>query len=184
MAISGNTYELELLMWRSIFSAPEFQVSDQGEIRRAFPGGSNAAKVGRLLKLRRDRKGYERVNLSSQGVVRTFKVHSLVAEAFLGRCPAGQQTNHKNGVKHDNRVANLEYVTPSGNVRHALKEGLRHPQRGSKCSWAKLTEAAVVKLRRRYATGQHTLAELAVEAGVSEGAIFYAIKKTTWEHVR
>jgi hypothetical protein len=50
--------------------------------------------------------------------------HGLVAEAFLGPRPEGKVINHKNGIKTDNRVANLEYITQKENVEHAHANGL------------------------------------------------------------
>ena len=50
-------------------------------------------------------------------------VHKVVALTFLGSRPIGFQINHKNGVKTDNRVENLEFVTPSRNRRHAVELG-------------------------------------------------------------
>jgi ribosomal protein S25 len=51
-------------------------------------------------------------------------IHQLVTAAFLGPCPEGKQVNHKNGNKRDNRVENLEYLTPDENKAHAKRTGL------------------------------------------------------------
>lgn len=63
--------------------------------------------------------GYRRLALRKGGVSKTQLVHRLVAEAFLGPSPVGYEVNHINGVKHDNAVANLEWVTKSANAIHA-----------------------------------------------------------------
>ena len=50
--------------------------------------------------------------------------HRLIWESVHGPIPAGLQINHKNGVKSDNRIANLEAVTASENTLHAYRSGL------------------------------------------------------------
>ena len=51
-------------------------------------------------------------------------IHSIVAQAYLGDRPLGFHVNHKDGVKENNSVSNLEYVTPKENIRHAFRLGL------------------------------------------------------------
>lgn len=72
-----------------------------------------------------DAYGYSRVDLySDDGKPHTKKVHRLVAEAFLDCDPDRDQINHKNGIKTDNRVENIEWCTRSENTRHAYANGL------------------------------------------------------------
>ena len=53
----------------------------------------------------------------------TRTVHQLVAEAFLGPRPDGQEIRHLNGDAHDCRVANLRYGTPEQNARDSVRHG-------------------------------------------------------------
>lgn len=79
----------------------------------------------RILKSHTANHGYHSLMLKDalnrrKGVM----VHTLVARAFLGRRPDGMTINHMNGVKTDNRPANLEYCTLADNIRHAKETGL------------------------------------------------------------
>ena len=68
---------------------------------------------------------YLKVGLTTKNrVLKTVSVHRLVAEAFLPNPSNKTQVNHKNGVKDDNRVDNLEWCSPKENTIHAHRTGL------------------------------------------------------------
>lgn len=67
--------------------------------------------------------GYLQVNLSHNGIWKKKSVHRLVAETFLGKQP-NMEVNHKDGNKQNNCVENLEWVTHSENIKHAINNGL------------------------------------------------------------
>lgn len=64
--------------------------------------------------------GYEFVYLRKDGQSRRFYVHRLVAKEFLP-LPNSDMVNHKNGIKFDNRVENLEWCNRSENTKHAFR---------------------------------------------------------------
>ena len=101
--------------WAIVESHPAYEVSDQGHVRRG----------GRILKPQKVPGGYLAAQLWRGGRPSRRLIHRLVAAAFIGPCPPGREVNHKDGNKHHNAVANLEYLTRPDNMRHAYRTGLR-----------------------------------------------------------
>lgn len=116
--------------WKAIAGYEgRYEVSDLGRVRSlertiCRSVGKPYLLKGRVLKPLVDSDGYHMVMPAKEGVYETLKIHRLVAIAFL---PAGgaEQTevNHKNLVKSDNRVGNLEWATHAENVAHAVRNG-------------------------------------------------------------
>ena len=99
----------------------EYQVSNMGNVKSL---NFNHTKKEKLLSTKGLRRGYPTVSLGAKG---SISVHRLVAKTFLKRPIGKDQVNHINGVKTDNRSSNLEWVTGSENMQHALKSNLWKP---------------------------------------------------------
>lgn len=71
--------------------------------------------------------GYYTINFGSGKNQKTHYVHRLIAETFVPNPEKLPQVNHKNGIKTDNRIDNLEWVSCSQNIKHAYDTGLKIP---------------------------------------------------------
>lgn len=101
-----------------------YEVSNLGRVRSMFSYYSRGGVCVKILKLTQS-YGYLTCGLRKHGVWKNFGVHRLVAEAFLPNPEKYTQINHKNGLKYDNSVDNLEWCTQKQNVRHAISTGLK-----------------------------------------------------------
>lgn len=81
-------------------------------------------RKGNYLSLNYKKNGYVYVELNVNGNVTNHRVHRLVAETFIANSDNKPFVNHKNGIKSDNRVCNLEWATGTENNLHAIKEKL------------------------------------------------------------
>ena len=94
-----------------------YQVSDLG---RLVSTSTTVRKT--LIVPDKNSKGYEMYRLYHAGKGKRFFAHRLVMLVFSGEPPSNlHQVNHRNGIKTDNRLANLEYVTPSENQMHSSR---------------------------------------------------------------
>lgn len=105
-----------------------YQASTEGRIRSVDrlkgDSGSGRAVKGRIMAYTLNHKGYRTVHLSRGGTGKRVSVHRMVAATFIPNESRKEQVNHKNGIKTDNRVENLEWVTNLENMRHAVAHGL------------------------------------------------------------
>ena len=126
-------------------------------------------------------KGYQRIELSQEGLRKIFLVHRLVAEAFLPNPENKSEVNHKNGIKSDNRAENLEWCTASENIHHAFDTGLKVMTKGEDCTWAKLTESQVRKIKFEH-KGM-LVREIAELYKVSKSRISMIRSGKAWAHI-
>lgn len=94
-------------MWKTMFD--RYEVSDCGVVRNKDTKKPLSTYIN---------GGYECVCLWLTGKDKQYRVHRLVAEAFIPNQENKPQVNHKNGNKIDNRAENLEWVTNSENINH------------------------------------------------------------------
>lgn len=83
-------------------------------------------------------------------MAKCFKIHRLVAEAFIPNPENKPQVNHIDGNKLNNSVENLEWVTHSENIQHAFDTGLANALVGTNNSLSKLTNEQVLFIRQNY----------------------------------
>lgn len=100
-----------------------FRVFEDGSINKVFDGVETPANVCYSSR----NKKYAVVSYMEGGKQKHAYVHRLVATAFVPNPNNYPQVNHKDGDTRNNRAENLEWVTPSMNMRHAYETGLNNP---------------------------------------------------------
>jgi len=122
---------MENEIWRDIQNYEgRYQVSNLGNVKSLdrFSNFKNSKSLykGKLLKQgkhscnRTIDMSYRVVSLSKEGKGKMFYTHRLVAETFIDNPENKKDVNHINGIRHDNRLENLEWVTRLENVKHSL----------------------------------------------------------------
>lgn len=95
-------------IWKDIKGYEQlYQVSNLGRVKRIT--------TGKILKPNVVRN-YFRIRLCKEGCYKNISIHRLVYETFVGEIPEGMQVNHINERKNDNRLENLNLMTPKQNT--------------------------------------------------------------------
>lgn len=100
-----------------------YMVSSKGRVICVGNDRAKRATIaanGSLIMSNKENKGYLSVTFTKEGKKTQIQVHRVVAFAFIQNPLNKPQVNHKNGIKSDNSVENLEWVTASENVRHSF----------------------------------------------------------------
>ena len=172
-------------IWKSVVGYEgAYEVSSFGRVR-SLPRSTQRGKTVRrttekVLKPCLNGKGYVVYTLSLQGKTRTLDGHRIVSEAFLGPIPEGHHTRHLDGNRANCRLSNLAYGTPAENQADRVLHGT--DGRGVKNPQAKLSETAVVEIRRLVKGGVPKVA-IARTFGVSPRHVRAVDARRAWRHV-
>ena len=158
----------------------KYQVSSIGRVQSLdrIIIGKNGGKYfhnGKVLSPETDKDGYKRLSLCKKHKT----VHRLVAEAFIDNPLNKKEVNHKNCIKSDNRIENLEWSTRKENLQHSYDNGLK--RQGENSGASKLKEADIKYIRENYPKlSQQKLANM---FNVTRPCIGYIIRNQTWTHI-
>lgn len=153
-----------------------YHVSNMGRVMRV-KSASGGTHPGFILKgCINSRFGYNHYDLYTTPRESTkFSGHALVMITFVGERPSKyNEINHKNGVKTDNRLSNLEYVSSKQNQIHAYKNGIAK---------RKLTHNDVRKIRKLWSESNLTCAAIGDMFGVSSTHIHDIMKGKVWKYL-
>lgn len=151
-----------------------YEASDAGQIRSAYlnrnlrPWSAKGYLLVRLYDGSRPKKPHD------------YLVHRLVAAAFIG--PDDREINHKNGIKGDNAVSNLEYCTRSENLLHAFRVLKIDRPHGQSHHSAKLNNESVSQIKRMLSEGRLPRL-IADQFGVNTMSIYRIQRGKAWSHV-
>lgn len=110
-------------LWKDIPNFENlYQASNLGNIRSLY--------TNKILKYEISKNGYCQVMLCKDKKRKLLYVHRLIAITYLDNYSEDLQVNHKNGIKTDNRIENLEMVTCKENIQHSFKNKLQISKKG------------------------------------------------------
>lgn len=118
--------------------------------------------------------GYKLTRLTIGKKQKTFYIHQLVLEYFVGPRPPGYYACHNNGKRDDNRLSNLRWDTPAQNGLDKHKHGTMSP--------SKLDAIQVVAIRQKYREGMSQTA-IGKQYGVTNGSIGRIVHRKSWAHL-
>ena len=141
-------------LWKPVEEYKGIKVSSIGRVLKA----ANKSRRERILtEFPKDRDGYCRCSVQKlDGTWTSQPVHRLVAKAFLDNPLNKSAVNHKDGNRTNNKVENLEWVTPKENVIHSFRYGTRkkHKEVPKKTILTDFQISQIDKLRELYTVNQ------------------------------
>ena len=133
------------------------------------------------LKPIKQKNGYYLVHLHLNGKSYYRWLHRIVAECFLENPENKPEVNHKNGIKSDNYVDNLEWVSSKENIEHAFRTNIRGV--GEKSSNSILTNKQVKKICEMLEDNELTMREISDFIGCGYHMVFMIKSKKCWNHI-
>lgn len=151
-----------------------FQINENGELY--------SKRTNKILKQHISKKGYVTVATKiggRKGKSVCFKIHILVAKAFIPNPLNLTEINHKDGNKQNNKKTNLEWVTPSQNIQHAVNTGLLILPKGEDCYQSKFTNQEIIKIRAL--KGTKSIRQLAKDFNISHVSMIKILRNETYK---
>lgn len=159
-----------------------YQISNYGKVK-SFKHRVHGSE-GVILKPHIYTTKYSIYRLSdSNNDIKRITAHKLVAKAFIPNPKKYQEVNHKNGIKIDNRVDNLEWCTHQQNMVHAFTELYPNIRQGSRNSRATITDDDALQIYKLAMKNERSYADIGKEYGVSKSIVGNIKAGKTWSHV-
>ena len=170
--------------FRVIAGFPRYAIDENGTILSVcyLNGKGKDMLWGNAIRINpaKDKAGYHIVTVRHDGHILNAKVHRLVLFAFVGPCPDGMQCRHLDGNNNNNHVSNLAWGTPRENQHDRFLHGTN--EQGERCCNAKLTDADVLTIRARAASGEMQK-DIAKDFHVRQAAISHIVRRRNWKHI-
>jgi len=164
-----------------------YQASNLGRIKSFYTYKNhriykNSVKKRIMMQFFNNKK-YLNCHLSNTHKSKFVKVHRLVAKAFIQNPENKPEVNHKDGVKWNNVLDNLEWSTTAENVQHSYDTGLNQGRKGEKHHLSKLTEKQVLEIRQKHKFRIYTSKMLSIEYNISNSTVKRILRRELWTHI-
>ena len=163
-------------MWKNVIGYEDaFEISNKGELRNK--------KTNRILKQHTHTSGYQQTAVKlggRKGINVCFKIHRLVAEAFIPNPSNLPEVNHLDGDKENNSVTNLEWSSHADNMKHAVNTGLIVAKPALNLRKLSNKEVNQIRLRAKAGCRVNGFRALALEYLVSKSVIADIVNLKTY----
>ena len=163
-------------IWKPVVGYEKlFLISNKGRLKRI--------KTGNILKPTLIGRGYCScyVSLGSRNKGKLFRIHRLVAEAFIDNPDNKPQVNHIDCNKLNNNVDNLEWCTNHENMQHAHDNKLMNLPKGEKSKNSKLNKKEVLEIREYQ--GKLSSRKVGILYNIDKSTILSIWNRKTWKHI-
>lgn len=177
--------------WREIEGYSRYLISNYGRIwskTRVVSTANKSIKTIRkgAFKNSRNKDGYMVVNLVPDGEIRNYKtvrMHRLIAQAFIPNPSNFKIVHHKNSIRNDNRIENLEWTSSSQNNTYRWQDGNQEENREKARRICKINgqKGRVISLKTKieiiksYKMKNKTQKEIGKEYGVSSSVVSFIV---------